>query len=194
MDKTFHVIPTTNNPAGSYNITLYYTQAEINGWQTATTQTLSNIQLVKVTGQISSVTPAAPAGGGTMVTGAPAISSLGTNTALTYNFTTGFSGFGAGVPGSSPLPISLLSFDGHLRDNTVQLNWATSQEEDSKLFGVERCLATARSFVNIGNVPAAWQQSRPCAVMPLPTHPLPRSIIIIVSARSTWTIISSIAK
>lgn len=158
MDKTFHVIPTTNDPAGSYNITLYYTQAEINGWQTATAQTLSNIQLVKVTGQISSVTPAAPAGGGTMVTGAPAISSLGTNTGLTYNFTTGFSGFGAGIPGSSPLPVSLLSFDGHLQDNTVHLNWATAQEEDSKLFGVERSY-DGRSFVNIGNVPAAGNSS-----------------------------------
>jgi Pregnancy-associated plasma protein-A len=154
MDKTFHVLPTTNNPAGSYNITLYYTQAEINGWTGATSQSLSNIQLVKVSGQISGVTPAAPAGGGTMVTGAPTISVLGTNTGFTYNFTNGFSGFGAGIPGSSPLPISLLNFQGHLQDHTVALNWATSQEQNSKDFGIERSY-DGKAFVNIGNVPAA---------------------------------------
>jgi hypothetical protein len=158
MDKTFHVLPTNNNASGSYNITLYYTQAEINGWTTATAQSLGNIQLVKVTGQIAGVTPGAPTGGGTMVTGSPTISSLGANTGLTYNFTTGFSGFGAGVPGISPLPITLLNFDGHLQNNTAHLDWSTSQEEGSKLFGIERSY-DGKTFVNIGNVPAAGNSS-----------------------------------
>src|SRR5260370_41441534 len=73
LNKTFRVLLTNNNSTGSYNITLYYTQAEINGWQTATLQSLTNIQLVKTAGQISSVTPASPNGAGAVVVGIPTI-------------------------------------------------------------------------------------------------------------------------
>ncbi|MDP4258569.1 MAG: M43 family zinc metalloprotease [Bacteroidota bacterium] len=158
MDKTFHVLPTTNNASGSYNITLYYTPAEINGWQTATGQSLSNIQLVKVAGQILSVTPAAPAGGGAFVTGTPAISSLGSNTGLTFNFTTGFSGFGAGVPGSATLPIGLLNFDGHLSGNNVVLDWSTAMEAGNKGFGIERSY-DGKDFGSIAFIPGAVNSS-----------------------------------
>jgi len=158
MDKTFHVLPTTNNPTGSYDITFYYTQAEIDGWQTATTQSLGNIQLVKTTNAISATTPAAPAGGGTVTIGTPAISTLGANTGLTYTFTTGFSGFGAGVPGISTLPIGLLDFDGHLVGNNTILNWSTSFESGSKGFGIERSY-DGSVYTNIGFVPAVGNSS-----------------------------------
>jgi hypothetical protein len=157
MNKTFRVLPTNNNSAGSYNITLYYTQAEINGWTAATAQSLSNIQLVKVAGQISSVTPAAPTGAGAVVIGTPTISSLGTNTALTYNFTTGFSGFGAGVP-SVALPLGLLEFEGQLRQQHADLQWTTSFESNTKQFGVERSYDGV-SYGNIGYVNAAGNSS-----------------------------------
>jgi hypothetical protein len=153
MDKTFRVLPANNNTSGSYNITLYYTQAEINGWTTATAQSLSNIQLVKVAGQISSVTPAAPTAAGAVVIGTPTISSLGTNTALTYNFTTGFSGFGAGVPAVA-LPLRLLDFEGQLRQQHVDLQWSTAFESNTQRFGVERSYDGV-SFGNIGYVNAA---------------------------------------
>jgi hypothetical protein len=158
MDKTFHVLPTTNNASGNYNITLYYTPAEINGWQTATGQILSNIQLVKVAGQILSVTPAAPAGGGAFVTGTPTITSLGSNTGLTYSFTNGFSGFGAGVPGSATLPIGLLDFNGHLSGHNVVLNWSTAMEAGNKGFDVERSY-NGTDFTDIGFIPGAINSS-----------------------------------
>jgi len=159
MDKTFRVLPTNNNPSGSYIITLYYTQAEINGWQTTTGQSLGNIQLVKTTGQISSVTPLNPTGGGTVVIGTPAISTLGTNTGLSYNFTTGFSGFGAGVVGVA-LPISLLDFEGRLGNKNVLLNWSTASEENSKGFEIERSY-DAVHFGKIGYVEAVGNSSSP---------------------------------
>lgn len=154
MDKTFHVIPTTNNPSGSYNITLYYTQAEVQGWQTATTQTLSAIQLVKVPGQISQVTPSNPTAAGTATIVTPAISALGTNTGLTYNFTNGFSGFGAGVPSVVVLPITLLQFTGRLDNNDAVLSWSTSMEQNSAGFEVDRSY-DGQHFSKIGYVPAA---------------------------------------
>jgi len=154
MDKTFHVIPTTNNPSGSYNITLYYTQAEVQGWQTATTQTLSAIQLVKVPGQISQVTPSNPTAAGTATIVTPTISALGTNTGLTYNFTNGFSGFGAGVPSIVVLPITLLQFTGRLDNNDAVLSWSTSLEQNSAGFEVDRSY-DGQHFSKIGYVPAA---------------------------------------
>jgi hypothetical protein len=153
MNKTFHVIPTNNNTSGTYNITLYYTQAEINGWQSATGQSLLNIDLIKTTNQIFNVTPANPTGAGTMVTGAPAISTLGTNTGLTYNFTTGFSGFGAGIVGGL-LQTKLLDFEGKLNNSTVALDWSTSPESNNAGFNVERSYDGA-SFTKIGFVPGS---------------------------------------
>jgi len=154
MDKTFHVLPTTNNPSGNYDITLFYTQAEIDGWHLATGQNLSDIQLVKTTNPISAVTPADPTGGGTVTVGAPAISTLGTNTGLTYSFTNGFSGFGAGVPGISILPVGLLDFEGQIRDHNAFLSWSTSFEAGSKGFGIERSY-DGNVYTTIGFVPSA---------------------------------------
>jgi len=158
MDKTFHVIPTTNNSSGSYNITLYYTQAEVQGWQTATTQTLSAIQLVKVPGQISSVTPATPNAAGTPTIVTPTISALGTNTGLTYNFTNGFSGFGAGVPSLISLPVTLLDFTGRLHNNDAVLSWSTSEEQNSAGFEVDRSY-DGQHFTKVGYVEAAGNSS-----------------------------------
>ncbi|HEY4336669.1 MAG TPA: zinc-dependent metalloprotease [Puia sp.] len=158
MDKTFHVIPTTNNASGSYNITLYYTQAEVQGWQTATGQTLSAVQLVKVPGQISSVTPSTPTAAGTPTIVTPTISALGLNTGLTYNFTNGFSGFGAGVPSLTALPITLLDFTGRLDNSNAVLNWSTSSEQNSAGFEIDRSF-DGQHFSKIGYVPAAGNSS-----------------------------------
>jgi hypothetical protein len=125
----------------------------VNGWIAATAQSLSNIQLVKVAGQISDVTPANPTGAGAVVIGNPTVSTLGANTALTYNFTTGFSGFGAGIPDVA-LPLRLLNFDGQLRQQHAALQWTTAFESNTKRFGVERSY-DGISFGNIGYVNAA---------------------------------------
>jgi len=159
MNKTFRVLPTNNNPAGSYNITLYYTKPEVDGWIMSTSQSLSNIQIVKVTNQISNVTPGNPNGAGTVVIGTPTVSTLGTNTGLTYHFTTGFSGFGAGVP-AVPLPLSLLDFDGQLQQQNIVLHWTTSSEENTKRFGIERSY-DGTTFQNIGYVDAAGNSNTP---------------------------------
>jgi len=158
LSKTLKVVPTTNNPSGSYQISLYYTQAEINAWQTATGQSISNAQVVKVASQISDVTPANPSGGGTVTIATPAVTSLGTNTVLTASFTNGFSGFGAGVAGSAALPVRLLDFAGRLIGNSVLLEWSTSSEINSQYFDIERS-ADGIVFNKIGTVNAAGNSS-----------------------------------
>lgn len=153
MDKTFRIIPTTNNATGSYEITLYYSQAEVAGWEAATGQLFSSIQLIKAEGAISSVTPATPNAAGTIYIVPPTRGTLGTNYTLTYTFTNGFSGFGAGIAGTA-LPVNLLDFTGHLKKNEVILDWKTSSESNSKGFEIERSY-DGNSFSKIGFVPAA---------------------------------------
>jgi hypothetical protein len=105
MDKTFHVLPTTNNPSGSYKVTLFYTLEEVNGWESFTSQAITSIQLVKTEGRISDVSAANPKGGGAVTLCSPVISQLGSNTGLTGQFTNGFSDLGAGVPGPDTIAV-----------------------------------------------------------------------------------------
>ena len=157
MNKTFRIIPTTNNPSGQYEVTFYYTPAEVTGWQGATGQFFSSIQLVKVAGQILSVTPANPNAAGPPMVVVPVRGTLGTNYSLDYTFTTGFSGFGAGVAGIS-LPIHLLDFSGTMQNNTVMLDWQTGEEINSNLFEIERSY-DGLAFSKIGSVAAAGNSS-----------------------------------
>ncbi|MCS7188609.1 MAG: M43 family zinc metalloprotease [Bacteroidia bacterium] len=54
-DKTFRILPATNNPNNPYNLTLYYTNAEVNGYQTTTGQSWNTAPyIVKTQGSIAS--------------------------------------------------------------------------------------------------------------------------------------------
>ena len=128
MSKTFKVVPTNNNSSGQYQITLYYTKAEVEGWQQLTGQMFTNINLVKVSGHIADVTPANPTGSGTIQSVAPIRGNFGTNYTLTYTFNTGFSGFGAGNIVGQALPMQLLSFTAQSAEVGTLLNWSTSFE------------------------------------------------------------------
>ena len=157
LSRTLKVTPTTNNPSGSYQISLYYTPAEVSAWQTATGQTISNAQLIKVGTKISDVTPASPSGGGTVNIVTPTVSTLGSNTVITGSFSNGFSGFGAGIAGVA-LPVKLLDFTGNMHAGTVELRWSTSSESNSRNFEVERS-SDGISFIKIGVVAAAGNSS-----------------------------------
>jgi len=157
MNKSFRVIPTNNNAAGQYTITLYTSVAEVTGWQTATGNSWANIQLIKLPSQISNVTPATPEpdGVGTVQVVTPTLGTLGTAYTISYTFSNGFSGFGAGIPGASgTLPIELLSFTGKLQGENVKLNWSTVFEQNSKGFEIEKSFDGV-SFRKIGFVASA---------------------------------------
>jgi hypothetical protein len=155
MNKSFRIIPTNTNSSGQYQVTLYYSQAEVNGWQSATGQTFNNIQMIKLPGQISSVTPANPHpdGPATVDVVIPTRTAFGNDYALTYTFSNGFSGFGAGVAGAA-LPVGLLDFTGRLKNNSSLLNWKTGFELNSKGFDIERSY-DGQTFSKIGYVSAA---------------------------------------
>jgi photosystem II stability/assembly factor-like uncharacterized protein len=155
-DKTLQVSPTTPNTSGQYQITLYYTAAEKAGWEAATGNSWSNIRIVKVKGQIKDYTPSTPQpyGPNAVEVVTPVHGTHGSDFTLTYTFNSGFSGFAAGIPGLTPLPITLLNFNGRLDQKSALLDWTTSSETNSKNFDIEKS-TDGSNFYKIGSVDAA---------------------------------------
>ena len=155
--KTWRVIPTTNNASATYTITLYYTAAEKAAWEAATGNIWNSIKLIKVKSQISNYTPATPSpdGPGAVDIVTPTFGTFGSDYTLTGTFTTGFSGFAAGVPGLNPLPVTLVNFRGTLRkDHAAQLDWATLLEQNTRNFDLEKSTDGVH-FYKAGSIQAA---------------------------------------
>jgi photosystem II stability/assembly factor-like uncharacterized protein len=148
MPKTVTVTPTTNNASGNYTITLYYTPAEITAWTTHTGKTWANATLVKCSGDVNAVTPAAPTAGGTITSVAQTANGSTGLGFITANVTTGFSSFATGSA-NSVLPIELLSFSGKNTEGGNLLTWTTANERNNKGFQVER-LNSVNNWDNIG--------------------------------------------
>ena len=150
LDKSFKVTPSNSNPTGSYTITLYFTEAEIAGWEnspSAGANNRANLSLVKTSGSIGAAQSA------NSVSVAPTVSGYGTDWAYSATFASGFSGFGLGDVSSGALPLELMKFDGEKQGEAVQLNWRTENEINSSHFEVEHSM-DSRTFKSIGNVPA----------------------------------------
>ncbi len=56
--KSYRVIPANSNAAAPYEISLYYTNEEINGWAATTKNAVSDIAIVKTSGDITQTPPA----------------------------------------------------------------------------------------------------------------------------------------
>ncbi|MGB1217832.1 MAG: hypothetical protein ACPG5P_08135, partial [Saprospiraceae bacterium] len=171
-DKSFKVSPTTNNASGTYNITLYYTNAEVTGWEGATSESRTSTVMHKTNGtnNISDVTAGNPSS--IPLDAATAIyATFGSNHTYTASFSTGFSGFGVGIA-DSPLPVELLSFTGeYLERKGNQLDWITVTEENTSHFDVERS-TDGINFEFMGKVEAAGNSSERLTYDFLDTKPM----------------------
>jgi hypothetical protein len=154
--KTFHVVPTTNNASAQYTITLYYSAAEKAGWELATGNSWNNIKIVKVKSQISNYAPATPNpdGPGAWQIVTPILGTYGSDYTLTATFSSGFSGFAAGIPGINPLPLTLVKFDGKLNGKSALLQWTTASEQNTKNFDIEKS-TDGTNYYKLGSVKAA---------------------------------------
>jgi|GEM_PF-468482 len=96
--KTYRIVPTNLNPIGTFNVTLYYKEAEVTAWEAATGNVRGNAEIVKVSGanQISDVTPATAASF-TLSSSPAGIGAFNGDVTFTASFNTGFSGFGVGI-------------------------------------------------------------------------------------------------
>lgn len=149
-DKTLTVTPTTNAASGSYQITTYFSAIEATAWKTNTSKFFKNFNQVKSPGSIGSGTIANSVYGTS-----PSIDSTynGSDLAVTANYSSGFSGFGGGLDGTSgPLPVDLLSFSGRWEDGDIKLKWTTSQELNVSHFEIQKF--DEREFFTIGQVTA----------------------------------------
>ena len=154
MDKTFRILPSTNNTTGRYEVTFYFTKAEKEGWEAATGKPWDSIQIIKLPSRISNVTPAnaQPDGPGTIKVIDAVKRSFGSNYySLSGIFETGFSGYGFGVAGRMN---TLIVLSGQIAGPNINLNWTTSAEINSSVFEVEKSY-DGITFHRIGIVQAA---------------------------------------
>ena len=139
--KTFKITPEFNNTSASYTIRLYYTEAEIAGWETATGLNRSQINIVKVDGnnRIQDVTPANQASYSYSINSATP-SAIGTDGIIyehTFN-SGGLSAFGIGNPSLIALPITLLDFNGIYQKNKGNLlSWKVTNQVNVNSYELE---------------------------------------------------------
>jgi hypothetical protein len=156
FSKTYKITPTTNNATGNVKVKLYYTAAEVQGWQAITGQSTAVCYMVKVGGNNSIATVNSTNYTSYVLSSLPATAStFGTGTAFETSFNTGFSGFGVGVVNSSVLPLNFVSLNGRfVTKSQIELSWATLTETNTSNFEVERS-NDGNTFVKIATVPAA---------------------------------------
>jgi hypothetical protein len=158
MDRTYVIVPTSNSSNSQYEVTFYYTAAERAGWEAATGRQWADIKIIKVKSRISNYTPATPApdGANAIEIVTPTFGTYGTDYTLTATFSSGFSGFGAGVINAenAPLPVTLLDFKGRKDGRENLLEWSTTNEQNSKEFEVQKS-GDGVSYRAIGRIKAA---------------------------------------
>ncbi|MDB4678245.1 T9SS type A sorting domain-containing protein [bacterium] len=95
--KTYSIEPENNNANGTYNLTLYYKDAEVSAWESATGNSRTNTEIIKVSdNRINDVTPANFAAY-SVGNAAASVGAFGSDVTFTASFNTGFSGFGVGI-------------------------------------------------------------------------------------------------
>lgn len=134
--KTFFVSPQNNNAFGSYEITLYYTDAEKRGYETATGNNWATVQMIKTEVAVASVTPANPETDKIKINPTVEHGRFGEDYTVKAIFNTGFSGFSVGALDVA-LPISWLSFEAYSQDGGVKLHWSTATEFNNSHFEVQ---------------------------------------------------------
>lgn len=143
-DKVIRLFPTVPNTTATYQVTLYYTTAELAVWggSVSTLKMLKVKEGVNLAGVISTANAVIA---NTTVDDQRATKGYA---AFTSTFTDGFSQFMLVSPATT-LPIELLTFDAKAANRTIVLNWSTAQEVNNKGFGIERS-EDGVNYKNIG--------------------------------------------
>ncbi len=134
-EKVINISPSITNNTASYNVTLYYTTAELAAWGA----NFANLKLMKVKNGINL---------GSLInsTDAEVVNAVIDDQRATKgyasfsgDFTGGFSQFML-VYQTSVVPVSILNFDALPNNKNIVLNWSTSFESNNKGFFVERSI------------------------------------------------------
>ncbi|MCC6286988.1 MAG: T9SS type A sorting domain-containing protein [Chitinophagaceae bacterium] len=150
--KTYFITPEKNNPNGAYELTLYYTSTEKNGYETGTGIQWQNIKMIKASASVPSISPQDPPKNGIEAAQLLSLSSYGSAYALTASFKTGFSAYGIGVINDIALKVNWLNVQvSVVNENNALLNWQTASEINNNYFEIEKS-NDAVNFTAIGRV------------------------------------------
>ncbi|OJY99803.1 MAG: hypothetical protein BGP13_09030 [Sphingobacteriales bacterium 40-81] len=136
--KTFLITPQRNNPDGKYELTLYYTSTEKDGYEQGTGVQWKDIKMIKAHTPVSSASPENPPPGNIEAVQLYEVNRYGDAYALTARFNTGFSAYGIGVISNAALPVEWLTLQALVVNKTdVLLKWQTASEINNSYFEVE---------------------------------------------------------
>ncbi len=132
IDKNFIVTPEFNNSSGSYNVTLYYTDAEITGFEGSNSlgSTKADLVMVKSEGAVSAASTLELTGT------SPVMYGSGSDWQFTGTYSSGFSGIALG--NQPVIPVRLISFEAFAEKNSIDLVWKTAMEINNKGFEIWR--------------------------------------------------------
>ncbi len=134
-NKVVNITPAVANPINAYQITLYYTTAELAVWGA----NVPNLKLLKVKDGISLASTLTGPNAQVFNTIVDDQRATKGYVAFTANVTGGFSQFMLASP-TIVIPVTLLSFDARPNGKNIILNWATSTEINNKGFVIERSI------------------------------------------------------
>jgi hypothetical protein len=170
LSRYYNIEPVVNASTSTATVTLYYTQADFDAYNTARgsfpalptgpsdATGISNLTISQFHG--TGTTPDTYVGGSGTITPTSVVwNSTASRWEVTFNIT-GFSGFF--VSGSSiiPLPLTLTDFTGRAMTAGNLLSWTTAMEENTAYFAVQRVAADGSAaggsgFQTLAKVPAA---------------------------------------
>lgn len=173
VPRYYNLEPATNAATSTATVTLYFTQADFDAYNAARGSNLAlptgptdaagiaNLTISQFHG--TGTTPDTYVGtAGTIIPGAGNVvwNSTASRWEVTFNVS-GFSGFFVSGGSIIPLPLTLTAFAGKVVATGNLLSWATSEEENTAWFEVERSVAGRSDFQDIGKVAAAGNSQRP---------------------------------
>lgn len=147
-DKVISITPTNNNASGAYEVTLYYTEAEIAGLEASTGASRTQFSMYKITG--APYTAADASNTSSVLTTYTAVNGGGKFAA---SFSTGFSSFSIGYAVSLVLPVTLRDFNATVNNCKTNVQWTVATETNMRYYEVERS-GNGSSFTTLATVTA----------------------------------------
>ncbi len=149
--KTMRFTPQFDNPTGAVRFTIYYTNVEKTGWESATGSSWAAASIVKVKGHaIPEVTPSNTYPLATEKSINTATGMLGVDHFIAGTFATGFSGIAAGVFENATLAVNFVNLSGIYAGTTAQLRWNVNTDQYLQYTTLERSY-DGINFMGINN-------------------------------------------
>ncbi len=143
-NKVVNLTPAIANTTAGYQVTLYYTTAELAVWGASVT----SLKMLKVKDGISLASTLTGPSAQVFNTTVDDQRATKGYVAFTANVTGGFSQFMLASP-TIVIPVTLISFDARANGKNILLNWSTSTESNNKGFVIERSI-NGTDFEKIG--------------------------------------------